>query len=130
MPHSLMVSIRDTPGPPGAARGECFAAVHAWPGRAAHMWRPWPNVRTKCAPVCSHNPTVSWNQQLGIFWVSLPNEHVTSCYNGEFVIQSILSILAVIRVFFRSRSDLALEVLALRQQVAVLKRKQPRRFFC
>jgi hypothetical protein len=38
----------------------------------------------------------------------------------------ILSILAVIRVFFRSRSDTALEVLALRQQVAVLKRKRPR----
>src|SRR5438309_3174028 len=34
--------------------------------------------------------------------------------------------LAVIRVFFRSRSDTALEVLALRQQVAVLKRKRPR----
>ena len=38
----------------------------------------------------------------------------------------ILCVLAVIRVFFRSRSDTALEVLALRQQVAVLKRKQPR----
>src|SRR6476646_6775073 len=34
--------------------------------------------------------------------------------------------LAVLRVFFRSRSDTALEVLALRQQVAVLKRKRPR----
>ncbi len=40
--------------------------------------------------------------------------------------QFILSILAVIRVFFRSRTDTALEVLALRQQVAVLKRKRPR----
>ena len=40
--------------------------------------------------------------------------------------QFILSTLAVIRVFFRSRSDTALEVLALRQQVAVLKRKRPR----
>ena len=38
----------------------------------------------------------------------------------------ILPILAVIRVFFRSRRDTALEVLALRQQVAVLKRKRPR----
>ena len=37
----------------------------------------------------------------------------------------ILSILAVIRVFFPSRSDTSLEVLALRQQVAVLKRKRP-----
>ena len=33
---------------------------------------------------------------------------------------------AAIRVFFRSRADTSLEVLALRQQVAVLKRKRPR----
>jgi len=45
---------------------------------------------------------------------------------GELVIESVLSIFALIRVFFRSRSDIALEVLALRQQVAVLKRKRPR----
>ena len=44
---------------------------------------------------------------------------VSSC--PEFI----LTILAVIRVFFRSRGDTALEVLALRQQVAVLKRKRP-----
>ncbi len=37
----------------------------------------------------------------------------------------ILSVLVAIRVFFRSRADIALEVLALRQQVAVLKRKRP-----
>ena len=40
--------------------------------------------------------------------------------------QFILSIFAVIRVFFRSRSDTAIEVLALRQQVAILKRQRPR----
>lgn len=51
---------------------------------------------------------------------------VSTCYNGEFVPEFILCILAVIRVFFKSRSDIALEVLALRQQVAVLKRKRPR----
>ena len=34
--------------------------------------------------------------------------------------------LAALRVFFRSRTDTALEVLALRQQMAVLKRKRPR----
>jgi hypothetical protein len=34
--------------------------------------------------------------------------------------------LSAIRVFFRSRSDTAIEILALRQQVAVLKRKRPR----
>ena len=39
----------------------------------------------------------------------------------------ILSLLAVVRVFCQSRSDTAIEVLALRQQVAVLKRKRPRR---
>jgi putative transposase len=38
----------------------------------------------------------------------------------------ILSMLAVVRVFCQSRSDTALEVLALRQQVAVLQRKRPR----
>ena len=38
----------------------------------------------------------------------------------------ILSRLAVIRVFCQSRSDTALEVLALRQQVAVLRRKRQR----
>ena len=34
--------------------------------------------------------------------------------------------LAVVRVFWQSRSDTAIEILALRQQVAVLKRKRPR----
>jgi putative transposase len=42
------------------------------------------------------------------------------------VLETILSFLAASRVFFRSRSDTALEVLALRQQIAVLKRKRPR----
>ena len=32
----------------------------------------------------------------------------------------------MVRVFFRSRADTALEILALRQQLAVLHRKQPR----
>jgi hypothetical protein len=43
---------------------------------------------------------------------------------GFFVLAFILSILAAVRVFLRSRSDIALEILALRQQVAVLKRKR------
>src|ERR1017187_11033048 len=38
----------------------------------------------------------------------------------------ILSVIAALRVFLRSRSDTAVEVLALRQQLAVLKRKRPR----
>jgi putative transposase len=44
----------------------------------------------------------------------------------EFVLQIILSFLVAMRVFWRSRSDTALEVLAVRQQVAGLKRKRPR----
>ena len=36
---------------------------------------------------------------------------------------SILAFLAALRVFFRSRSDIALDLLALRQQVAALKRQ-------
>ena len=38
----------------------------------------------------------------------------------------LLAVLAAVRVFVRSRSDTALELLALRQQVAVLKRQAPR----
>ena len=51
---------------------------------------------------------------------------MTTCYKGEFVLRSILAFIAAIRAFFRSRSDTALEVLALRQQVAVLKRQHRR----
>jgi hypothetical protein len=40
--------------------------------------------------------------------------------------QFLLAILAAFRAFFRARGDTALEILALRQQVAVLKRKRPR----
>ena len=42
------------------------------------------------------------------------------------VFRFVLAFLAAVRVFFRSRHDSALEVLALRQQVAVLKQKRPR----
>jgi putative transposase len=42
------------------------------------------------------------------------------------VFQFILAFLSALRVFFRTRNDIALEVLALRQQVAVLKRQRPR----
>lgn len=38
----------------------------------------------------------------------------------------VLALLAAFRLFFRDRRDLAIEVLAVRQQVAVLKRKRPR----
>ena len=55
-----------------------------------------------------------------------PRDYVTPCYKGDCVPEFILSLLAVVRVFLRSRTDTALEILALRQQVAVLKRKRPR----
>ena len=42
------------------------------------------------------------------------------------MVQFVFSLLAAVRVFFSTRRDTALEVLALRQQVAVLKRKRPR----
>src|SRR6266850_8261628 len=51
---------------------------------------------------------------------------LTRVRNREFVSQFILALLGAAHVFFRSRHDTALEVLALRQQVAVLKRKRPR----
>ena len=38
----------------------------------------------------------------------------------------LLAVVAAVRVFVRSRSDTALEVLALRRQVVVLKRQRPR----
>ena len=42
------------------------------------------------------------------------------------MVQLFLAVLGALRVFFRSRSDTALEILALRQQVAVLKRQRTR----
>ena len=42
------------------------------------------------------------------------------------LVESVLSRLAELGVFFQTRGDTALEILALRQQLAVLKRKRPR----
>jgi hypothetical protein len=42
------------------------------------------------------------------------------------MLEFLFSVLAALRVFVCSRSDIALEVLALRQQVAVLKRTSGR----
>ena len=42
------------------------------------------------------------------------------------MVEFVLPLLAAVRVFFSTRRDTALEVLALRQQVAVLKRNRPR----
>ena len=69
---------------------------------------------------------MSWDQRLEVHrdWGGKPA--LRRVKKGEFVREFILSVLAVIRVFFQSRRDTALEVLALRQQVGVLKRKRPR----
>src|SRR5271167_1317298 len=45
---------------------------------------------------------------------------------GVSVVEFIGSLMSALRVFFRDRADTALEILALRQQVAVLKRKRRR----
>ena len=66
------------------------------------------------------------NQQLTMMAWSLLLGGVTGCYNGCFVLDLIIAVLTATRAFFRSRTVIALEVLALRQQVAVLKRKRPR----
>jgi putative transposase len=42
------------------------------------------------------------------------------------MVQLFFAVFAALRVFFRARSDTALEILALRQQLAVLKRQRPR----
>jgi putative transposase len=43
----------------------------------------------------------------------------------ESVLEFTLALLAAARVFFRSRHDAVIEILALRQQVAILKRQRP-----
>ena len=47
-------------------------------------------------------------------------------YNGKFMLRFILDLATAVRVFLTCRTDLALEILALRQQAAVLRRKRPR----
>jgi hypothetical protein len=42
------------------------------------------------------------------------------------MVEFTLALLGALRVFFRSRHDTAIEILALRQQISVLKRKRPR----
>ena len=46
------------------------------------------------------------------------------------MLPSVLALIAAARVFFRSGTDIAIEVLALRQQLAVLKRKRPKPPLC
>jgi hypothetical protein len=44
---------------------------------------------------------------------------LASCYKREFMVQFFLAVLSALRAFLRSRSDSALELPALQQQVAV-----------
>jgi hypothetical protein len=60
------------------------------------------------------NRMLSFDQQFGAC-LQRAKAHVTAFYKLEFVPESVLSVLAAIRVFFRSRGDTALEILALRQ---------------
>ncbi len=48
------------------------------------------------------------------------------CYKSKLMIPFCISFLACLSTFFRSRYNLSLEILALRQQLGVLQRKQPR----
>lgn len=54
-----------------------------------------------------------------------PSRLDATVLQGRFVLDLVPAILSAFRVFFRSRLATSLEVLALRQQVAVLKRKRP-----
>ena len=57
---------------------------------------------------------------------TLQNQRLGLWYNVKFMLRFILDLVTAVRGFFLCRTDLALEILALRQQVAVLKRKRPR----
>ena len=56
----------------------------------------------------------------------VPQFAVADCYKGRIVLGIISAFLAAIHVSCRRRAELTLEVLALRQQVDVFKRKRPR----
>ena len=47
------------------------------------------------------------------------------CYKSELMIPFFITFLTCLSAFFGSRYNLALEILALRQQLGVLKRKRP-----
>ena len=64
-------------------------------------------------------------------WLTIPCRDaatggIAACYNRCFVLYLIPAVVLAIRVFFRSRLDTSLEVLALRQQIAVMKRQRRR----
>ena len=55
-----------------------------------------------------------------------PRREATRVRTLGSMIEFVLTLFAAGRVFFRSRREAALEIIALRQQLAVLKRKRPR----
>ena len=67
--------------------------------------------------VGSQNSVLSLNHSLNAAWWSEAGRATTL----RFVFRFILALLAAVRVFFRSRQDTALEMLALRQQVVIIK---------
>jgi hypothetical protein len=69
-------------------------------------------------------PLKAQNQQ---FAAPCKGDRAQRDHRAFAVIRLLISLIAAVPVFFRSRADTALEVLALRQQVVVLKRKRPRR---
>lgn len=87
----------------------------------------WPTGgrRSDRNQVYSQNLVLLCNQRLVGRSAEVPVGFCT-CYNVGYVLELLFSFLVAIRVFFRSRGDTALEVLALRQQLAVLKRRRPR----
>jgi hypothetical protein len=52
--------------------------------------------------------------------------HLGSCYNREFMVQFFLAVLSSVTSRTKESAERTLEILALRQQVAVLKRKRGR----
>src|SRR5260370_16235373 len=77
-------------------------------------------------PVGSQKVFLSRISNLRFRVVTFGNDVPRVLETKGFVFQFILALLTAALVFFRSRHDTALEILSLRQQIAVLKRKRPR----
>ena len=100
------------------------------PRTASRYRAPWPG---DCQPLAAYrfparrqNSVMPWNRELEIHRGCVGNSTLRRVTREHSCPNSSSPLLAVIRLFCQSRSDTALEVLALRQQVAVLKRKRPR----
>jgi putative transposase len=80
-----------------------------------------------CRPRAVCRPNSAWPGNQGLTdrpgWAT---DSPTRCEKLYVMLPFILNVVAVVRLFVVFRTNLALEILALRQQVAVLKRKRPR----